>query len=1056
MNDLTNRALYHAKTGNFAGFCVSVSTSRLDEDLRELFDNVRSNMKMVEEETISWFNLEEYAYYVENVENIPQYISESASIATRMKLRRAAKRTSSRRARKRYIKRGIRKNAKTLARRAYTQVKTLLRKRLTGGRSWSSLPLASRARIDNAINKRRPMLKRLVKNRITKMPSQETKRLQRVRLNSSFEYSPLLRRLMEENKEEIGREKDTERQREYRGKRDSNLEAYIKNLVVVKTPAGEEKIIAKQSVTSKHEVIIDPGDLQMGKAQNITKDDSFVQTRSSVHLFGLFKKMTGKEKRVLRAGYKEFKKENMEKTETSEIRKKRPLAAQGTVHNPTQFEIGVTVVSKLTLTGNLQVALGLLGNAQQAVRSQNAPGPGSAPAEIYDVEKEALEKLTGILKKAGLTNKETKLILSNESLLPAAARLYAFLEKNADKTPRTIAGGIGNINNYTMLNAGRSQQETLATYFGTDATFKSDILLVDNGILKIDGVKSIEDHKNQILLSYSTPRTGAKGNSVAIAAAILYRDKFILAAEGTGIVGTGIIGVSMKTGDARFMSGNVEADGAAAFGTAGENVLKRGGDGAEALVKSARELWKSIDDTYDKLKARLGKGEKGKEQLHIPGGQAKGVRGGDPVALQLEKFMDDATEKINDLLNSPAGLPYKIELMRTALTGNHKFNKGSPGYATHVLTAMTLEGEQGTISEITDDYLYGLAPDIIVRFSAKSGRLRAKEERALVQDKPFNDALKIQVETAIKTAQETHVDKNGQRKQLTKGDIDDISFTTETLFRKNTTAINEDLKTIPSEELLKQYDKGGVKENTEKYSILKAHKDGLRNSMYAARATLTMINRHTKQDIGTSQIQNNHFSYNPLLRFLVEQDENTLLNTDTQEDDGDFTPSMEVIEEYMEMAKDYIGNDISKILEFLEIYPSNISYTDVDLHEYRDKRSNAEVNTIYINDRRIEVPVDQDVDYDELVMSEHYINIGKAFLAEAKKRNYRKEYDNYQGTKEQIANRTKRVLARRILAKMGRVHKGDGKDVDHKDGNPQNNSPKNLRAIDKSTNRAKH
>ena len=39
---------------------------------------------------------------------------------------------------------------------------------------------------------------------------------------------------------------------------------------------------------------------------------------------------------------------------------------------------------------------------------------------------------------------------------------------------------------------------------------------------------------------------------------------------------------------------------------------------------------------------------------------------------------------------------------------------------------------------------------------------------------------------------------------------------------------------------------------------------------------------------------------------------------------------------------------------------------------------------------------------------------------------------------------------------QGRVRKGDGKDIDHKDGNPRNNSRKNLRVTSKSYNRGKH
>ena len=52
-------------------------------------------------------------------------------------------------------------------------------------------------------------------------------------------------------------------------------------------------------------------------------------------------------------------------------------------------------------------------------------------------------------------------------------------------------------------------------------------------------------------------------------------------------------------------------------------------------------------------------------------------------------------------------------------------------------------------------------------------------------------------------------------------------------------------------------------------------------------------------------------------------------------------------------------------------------------------------------------------------------------MTDKDKRNYRKEYDNYQGTEEQKKNRAKRNKARRALTKEGAVSKGDGKDVDH-------------------------
>lgn len=48
-----------------------------------------------------------------------------------------------------------------------------------------------------------------------------------------------------------------------------------------------------------------------------------------------------------------------------------------------------------------------------------------------------------------------------------------------------------------------------------------------------------------------------------------------------------------------------------------------------------------------------------------------------------------------------------------------------------------------------------------------------------------------------------------------------------------------------------------------------------------------------------------------------------------------------------------------------------------------------------------------------------------------KKRNYRKEYDNYQGSAEQKKNRAMRNAARSEAVKNGKASKGDGKDVHH-------------------------
>jgi hypothetical protein len=71
-------------------------------------------------------------------------------------------------------------------------------------------------------------------------------------------------------------------------------------------------------------------------------------------------------------------------------------------------------------------------------------------------------------------------------------------------------------------------------------------------------------------------------------------------------------------------------------------------------------------------------------------------------------------------------------------------------------------------------------------------------------------------------------------------------------------------------------------------------------------------------------------------------------------------------------------------------------------------------------------------------------------------RNYRKEYDEYQGKPDQIAKRAERNAARAKLAKAGRVRKGDGLDVDHKKplSKGGTNASTNLRVKSKHANRS--
>lgn len=60
----------------------------------------------------------------------------------------------------------------------------------------------------------------------------------------------------------------------------------------------------------------------------------------------------------------------------------------------------------------------------------------------------------------------------------------------------------------------------------------------------------------------------------------------------------------------------------------------------------------------------------------------------------------------------------------------------------------------------------------------------------------------------------------------------------------------------------------------------------------------------------------------------------------------------------------------------------------------------------------------------------------------------------YNAKPEQKKRRAQRNAARAKMEKAGKVHKGDGKDVAHKDNNPHNNSSSNLAVQSKAKNRS--
>lgn len=71
-------------------------------------------------------------------------------------------------------------------------------------------------------------------------------------------------------------------------------------------------------------------------------------------------------------------------------------------------------------------------------------------------------------------------------------------------------------------------------------------------------------------------------------------------------------------------------------------------------------------------------------------------------------------------------------------------------------------------------------------------------------------------------------------------------------------------------------------------------------------------------------------------------------------------------------------------------------------------------------------------------------------------RDYKAEYQNYHSKPEQKKRRAGRNQARRLMERAGRVKKGDGKDVDHRNRNPKINTLRNLRIQTPSQNRSRN
>lgn len=67
----------------------------------------------------------------------------------------------------------------------------------------------------------------------------------------------------------------------------------------------------------------------------------------------------------------------------------------------------------------------------------------------------------------------------------------------------------------------------------------------------------------------------------------------------------------------------------------------------------------------------------------------------------------------------------------------------------------------------------------------------------------------------------------------------------------------------------------------------------------------------------------------------------------------------------------------------------------------------------------------------------------------------RHEYERFQSSDKAKAERAARNSARRSAIRSGKAHKGDNKEIDHRNSVPTDNRPENLRVVFRKTNRSK-
>ena len=157
-------------------FMKGVPSRMPKRDAISMFNNLKRHMNIREDVEFD---------FEENAENIYEI-----TLQQRRKRSIIARRTAKKRSRARKRKRKLMKDLPRLKKMAQKAARNKIRKRIIKDRDWNSLSFRERERVENLINKKKAMLKKLANRLLPQIRKKELERLKRVRgqANESYTY----------------------------------------------------------------------------------------------------------------------------------------------------------------------------------------------------------------------------------------------------------------------------------------------------------------------------------------------------------------------------------------------------------------------------------------------------------------------------------------------------------------------------------------------------------------------------------------------------------------------------------------------------------------------------------------------------------------------------------------------------------------------------------------------------------------------------------------------------------------------------------------------------